>query len=156
MEIQMSRFLTRVARHRTLFAGVAALALLGLSPASAETFKLIASLDGASEVPPTTSKGTGSLTGTYDTTTKKLTWSVTYSSLTGPAVAAHFHGPAGPGKDAPVEVPSPVGPSPLQGSATLTPSQEKDLLDGNVYFNIHTQANPKGEIRGQVSKAEPG
>jgi hypothetical protein len=81
---------------------------------------------------------------------------VTYSGLTGAAVAAHFHGPAGPGKDAPVEVPVTVGPSPLQGSATLTPAQEKDLLDGNVYFNIHTQANPKGEIRGQVSKAEPG
>ena len=152
----MSRFLSRVARHRSLFAGVAALALLGLSPASAESYKFIASLDGASEVPPNTTKGTGSLTATYDTTTKKLTWTVTYSGLTGPAVAAHFHGPAGPGKEAPVEVPVTVGPSPLQGSATLTPSQEKDFLDGNIYFNIHTQANPKGELRGQVSKSEPG
>ena len=102
-----------------------------------------------------TTAGTGNVVATYDTTTKKLAWTVTYSGLTGTAVAAHFHGPAGPGKDAPVEVPVNVGPSPLQGSATLTPSQEKDLLDGNVYFNIHTQANPKGEIRGQVSKAEP-
>jgi hypothetical protein len=153
---QMSQILSRVARHRPLFAGVAALALLGLSPAAAETYKLSASLDAASEVPPNSTKGTGSFTGTYDTTTKKLTWTVSYSGLTGAPVAAHFHGPAGPGKDAPVEVPISVGPSPLQGSATLTPSQEKDLLDGNVYVNIHTDANPKGEIRGQVSKAEPG
>lgn len=152
----MSQFLSRVARPRNLFAGAIALALLGLSPASAETYKLIASLNGASEVPSNSTPGTGSLTATYDTTTKKLAWTVTYSGLTGTAVAAHFHGPAGPGKDAPVEVPVNIGPSPLQGSATLTPTHEKDLLDGNVYFNIHTQANPKGEIRGQVSKAEPG
>ncbi len=44
----------------------------------------------------------------------------------------------------------------MQGSTTLTPAQEQDLLDGNIYFNIHTQANPKGEIRGQVSQAQPG
>ncbi len=152
----MSRFFTRVARHRNLFVTAAAVVLLGLSPASAETYSLIASLKGASEVPSNSTTGTGSLTATYDTTTKKLAWTVTYAGLTGAAVAAHFHGPAGPGKDAPVEVPVTIGPSPLQGSATLTPAQEKDLLDGNVYFNIHTEANPKGEIRGQVSKAEPG
>jgi hypothetical protein len=152
----MSRFFTRVARYRNLLAKAGAVAMLGLSPAWAETYTLIASLNGASEVPSNSTTGTGSLTATYDTTTKKLAWTVTYSGLTGAAVAAHFHGPAGPGKDAPVEVPVMVGPSPLQGSATLTPAQEKDLLDGNVYFNIHTQANPKGEIRGQVSKAEPG
>ncbi|MEJ0049834.1 MAG: CHRD domain-containing protein [Methylovirgula sp.] len=152
----MSRFFTRVTRHRNLFVTAAAVTLLGLSPAWAETYNLIASLSGASEVPSNSTKGTGSVTATYDTTTKKLAWTVTYSGLTGTAVAAHFHGPAAPGKDAPVEVPVTIGPSPLQGSATLTPAQEKDLLDGNVYFNIHTQANPKGEIRGQVSKAEPG
>jgi hypothetical protein len=152
----MSRFFTRVARYRNLLVTAGAVGMLGLSPAWAETYTLIASLNGASEVPSNSTTGTGSLTATYDTTTKKLAWTVTYSGLTGAAVAAHFHGPAGPGKDAPVEVPVTVGPSPLQGSATLTPAQEKDLLDGNVYFNIHTQANPKGEIRGQVSKAEPG
>jgi CHRD domain len=152
----MSRFFTRVARYRNLLVTAGAVGMLGLSPAWAETYTLIASLNGASEVPSNSTTGTGSLTATYDTTTKKLAWTVTYSGLTGAAVAAHFHGPAGPGKDAPVEVPVMVGPSPLQGSATLTPAQEKDLLDGNVYFNIHTQANPKGEIRGQVSKAEPG
>ncbi len=154
LEMQMNPSFSRPMRH--LFAGVAAFSLLGLAPAAAETYKLLANLDGASEVPPNAAKGTGSLSATYDTTTKKLTWTVSYSGLTGAAVAAHFHGPAGPGKDAPVEVPVSTGPSPLQGSATLTPAQEKDLLDGNVYFNIHTQANPKGEIRGQVSKAEPG
>jgi hypothetical protein len=153
----MIAFLLRFApSRRTALGGLAAALLLGLSPAAAETYTLLASLNGASEVPPNDSKGTGSLTATYDTTTKKLTWTVTYAGLTGAPFAAHFHGPAGPGEEAPVEVPVPVGPSPIHGAATLTPAQEKDLLDGNVYFNIHTQANPKGEIRGQVSQAQPG
>lgn len=153
----MTFFLSRLVPYaRAALAGLAAALLLGLSPAAAETYTFLASLGGASEVPPNGSKATGSLTATYDTTTKKLTWTVTYSDLSGPPFAAHFHGPAGPGKEAPVEVPVPVGPSPMQGATTLTPAQEQDLLDGNIYFNIHTQANPKGEIRGQVSQAQPG
>ncbi len=68
----MSRFFTRVTRQRNLFVTAAAVTLLGLSPAWAETYNLIASLNGASEVPSNSTKGTGSVTATYDTTTKKL------------------------------------------------------------------------------------
>jgi hypothetical protein len=114
------------------------------------TFK--ASLDAAQETPPTGTPGTGALTATYDTASKTLTWTVSYSGLTGPATAAHFHGPAGPGKAAAVEVPAPVSDSPIKGSATLSDSQAKDLMDGDMYFNIHTAANKAGEIRGQVTK----
>jgi hypothetical protein len=142
--------------RRTVLGGLVASLLLGLAPAAAETYTFLAGLTGASEVPPNASKGTASLTATYDTTTKKLSWTVTYANLSGPPFAAHFHGPAGPGTEAPVEVPVAISPSPLQGAATLTPAQEKDLLDGKIYFNIHTQAYPKGEIRGQVAQAQPG
>ncbi|WP_020174441.1 CHRD domain-containing protein [Methyloferula stellata] len=133
---------------------LAAAALLTASlPCLAETVNLTAKLKGSEETPPNDTKGTGALSATYDTDTKKLTWSVTYSGLTGPATAAHFHGPAGPGKAAPVEVPAPgADKNPIVGSATLTDAQAKDLLDGNLYFNIHTEANKGGEIRGQVGK----
>ena len=40
--------------------------------------------------------------------------------------------------------------SPLQGSATLTDAQAADLMAGRWYVNIHTAANPNGEIRGQL------
>ena len=111
-------------------------------------------LTAGAETPPTTSTGTGALTATYDTDTKKLEWTVTYSGLTGPAIAAHFHGPAPAGKPAPIEVPlkAPLD-SPMKGSATLTDAQAKDLMDGMMYFNIHTAANKPGEIRGQMEKA---
>ena len=120
----------------------------------AETLHYKATLTGPSEAPPTDSKGTGALTATFDTDTKKLEWTVDYSGLTGPAIAAHFHGPAPLGKAAPIEVPlKPPLDSPMTGSATLTDAQAKDLMDGMMYFNIHTAANKPGEIRGQMEKA---
>jgi hypothetical protein len=42
--------------------------------------------------------------------------------------------------------------SPIDGTATLTADQVKDLLAGKWYFNVHTAQNPGGEIRGQIEK----
>jgi hypothetical protein len=120
-------------------------------PAFAEKFK--AALDGKSEVPPTASTGTGTADIDYDPATKKLSWKLTYTGLTGPAKAAHFHGPAEVGKNAGVEVAIPAATSsPAEGSATLTDAQAADLAGGKLYVNVHTEANPAGEIRGQVTK----
>ena len=92
-------------RHlRLLVLGVFALCLVS-GAAQAETKIFKATLSGASEVPPTTSTGTGAATVTLDTATGKLSWDVTYSGLSGPAMAAHIHGPADPGQNAGVVVP---------------------------------------------------
>jgi len=112
-----------------------------------------ATLNGGSEVPATDSKGTGSITATYDPATKHLSWNGTYSGLTGPVTAAHFHGPAAAGANAGVLVPVTVTGSPFSGEATLDNAKAADLEAGKLYFNIHTAANPKGEIRGQVERA---
>ncbi|MBH5401125.1 CHRD domain-containing protein [Bradyrhizobium sp. CNPSo 4010] len=121
------------------------------APAGAE--KLKATLDGKSEVPANTSSATGTADLDYDAASKKLSWTVTYSGLSGPATAAHFHGPAEAGKNAGVAVPIPnAASSPVKGEATLTDAQAADLLGGKYYINIHTAANPGGEIRGQVTK----
>ncbi|MGA7073679.1 CHRD domain-containing protein [Bradyrhizobium sp.] len=120
-------------------------------PAFAEKFK--AALDGKSEVPPNASTGTGTADIDYDAATKKLSWKLTYSGLSGPAKAAHFHGPAEPGQNGKVEVAIPgATSSPADGSATLTDAQAADLEGGKLYINVHTEANPGGEIRGQVTK----
>src|SRR3979490_1042687 len=95
----------------------AAVAFAG--PAFADKMK--ATLDGASEVPPTTSAGKGTADIDYDAASKKLTWKLTYSGLSGPPTAAHFHGPAEAGKNAggAVAIPGATA-SPAEGSATLT------------------------------------
>jgi hypothetical protein len=123
--------------------------------AQAATINLKADLKASTEVPPKDSAGKGTLTATLDTSTNELKYHVEFSGLTGPVTAAHFHGPAAEGANAKPQVPVKTSPisSPLDGSATITPEQAKDLLDGKWYFNLHTAANPGGEIRGQVLKA---
>ena len=138
---------------KILFGGIAAIALLAASASFAAEVKMKADLSGAQEVPPIKTQGKGSAAVTFDTAAKKLSWTVNYSGLSGPATAAHFHGPAEPGKNAGVAVPIPnQGKSPVTGSATLTDAQAADLTAGGYYVNIHTAANPGGEIRGQVTK----
>jgi hypothetical protein len=136
---------------------VSALLLARTTRSYAATVTYKATLNGATEVPPTTSTGTGSVTMTFDPASKALTWNGTYSGLSGPPTAAHIHGPAEAGKNAGVEVwVSTKGapfPSPFSGSATLTDGQASDLAAGLCYVNIHTAANPGGEIRGQLAKA---
>jgi hypothetical protein len=131
--------------------GVAMTALL-LSPVRAEVLNMKADLKGSSEVPPNQSAGTGSVTATFDTAAKKLSWKGTYSGMSGPATAAHFHGPAEPGKNAGVAVPITPNTSPFEGSATLTDAQAAQVMGGQWYVNIHTAANPGGELRGQLVK----
>src|ERR1700758_4883319 len=120
--------------------------------AIADTVALKADLEPSSEVPPRVSHGHGMLNATFDTSTQSLQWTVTYEGLSGPATAAHFHGPAPVGQNAGVVIPidKKALPNPIKGSATLTEQQVTDLMAGQWYFNIHTSQNPTGEIRGQV------
>ncbi len=138
-----------------LFAALAGAAAIALaSPALAAMVNLKAELSTANEVPPGTGSASGSVTATYDTDSKMLTWKGSYAGLSGPATAAHFHsGEAG--KNGGVAVPIFAGAAaktPFEGSATLTDAQAADLMAGKLYVNIHTAANKAGEIRGQVTK----
>lgn len=138
--------------NKTMLATLALGAAIAFS-GTAFAEKMKATLDGKAEVPPNTSAGKGTADIDYDPATKKLSWKLTYSGLSGPATAAHFHGPAEAGKNAGVAVPiKDATSSPAEGSATLTDAQAADLVAGKYYVNVHTAANPGGEIRGQVTK----
>ncbi len=152
-------------RLARMTASILAFALIGLlaQPAvEATTFSLGASLDGAQEVPPNASPGTGDATMTYDDVTNLLSWDILFQDLLAGTTAAHFHGPAAPGVNAGVQVPIPLGgdfgqtAGELIGSAVISDLQEGQLLAGLWYINIHTQVFPGGEIRGQVGVPEPG
>ena len=144
-------------------AGLAGAAIAGLVAFSstavlADVIKYKVTLDGASETPPNDSKAKGTGEVSYDTATKTLTWTFTYDGLTGPAKAAHFHGPAGPGEKAPPVVPlSGELASPIKGSVVFNEQQDQAIAGGKWdkwYFNIHTEKYPDGEIRGQVEKVQ--
>lgn len=133
----------------------AAVLALGLTAGAgyAKTQHFTATLTGAEEVPANDSAGKGKVEADLDTTTNTFKYKATYSGLTGPAMAAHFHGPAAPGANAPPTVPAASAADPITGQATLTAAQAADLTAGKWYFNVHTKAHPGGEIRGQVTAA---
>jgi hypothetical protein len=136
------------------FAAFLGAVILSCAVARAETVTFSAALTGAAEVPPKATEGKGAATATLNTETKALTYSVEYAGLSGPATAAHFHGPADPGANAGIVLPMPATASPIRGTATLTDAQAADLMAGKWYANVHTAANPAGEIRGQMTRSK--
>ena len=118
--------------------------------ASTSASAMMTSLSGASEVPPVTSNAIGTVELNLNKQTNELSWTVTYTGLSGLATGAHFHGPAMAGENAGVVMPMTGSlTSPIRGVASLTTAQAADLMAGKWYVNLHTAANPNGEIRGQ-------
>jgi hypothetical protein len=141
MEMRQSRWLS---------SGFLAVFLIW-SAAQAEEIKFRADL---APGPGVASSGKGTATASLDTNTNTLTWTVDYSGLSGPATAAHIHGPADPGANAGIVVPFTGNlASPIKGSTKLTDAQIAQLEAGKWYVNIHTEANKPGEIRGQLVRA---
>lgn len=124
--------------------------------ASPSNINMVASLDVAQEIPAPTgvpADAGGSALIAYDAEDNLLGWNISWDNLSGPAVGMHFHGPAGLGETAGVQVN--IGDisgltSPSIGSTTISDELESQLLAGDWYINIHTAANGPGEIRGQV------
>ena len=145
--------MTRIFSNLVL-AGLVALAGCGAMPSS-NIVKLSGTLSAKSEVPPNASTATGTVEATLNKETSLLTWKVVYSGLSGPAAAGHFHGPALAGQNIGVALGFKGSvESPIIGEAVLTPAQVTDVLAGKWYVNLHTKANPGGEIRAQVSPAQ--
>jgi hypothetical protein len=134
-------------------AALAVLLAISAGAASAQDTQYAAQLSGAEEVPPVNTAAAGTADVTWNPDSKELAWNIEFSGLSGPATAAHFHGPAAPGENAGPVVTIEDLESPSEGSATLTDEQAGQLAEGMWYVNVHTAANPSGEIRGQVQPA---
>jgi hypothetical protein len=146
-------------------AAAALISLPAMVLAADQTFT--ARLTTEAEVPdletPSDASGKASVTIVDDGT---IEYMVSYQDLTGDAVASHIHfGPTG--EAGPVMIPLEHGASPFSGSfseADFVPVEDGPqtydealaaIRDGVAYVNIHTQANPAGELRGQLRAAEP-
>jgi hypothetical protein len=95
-------------------------------------------------------KGAFSATVTKEGTSAVVAWRLTFSRLSGRAIAAHIHRGA-PGKAGPVIVPlcAPCR-SGARGQATVGAAALNALETGRAYVNVHTVRNKAGEIRGQL------
>lgn len=115
------------------------------------TTSFTATMNGASEVPSNSSTASGTATMTFNTQTKVLSGTITYTGLT--VTAAHIH-KAAVGVSGNVIFPFTGSlTSPITfTSAALTAEQESDLNAGLYYVNLHSTAFADGEIRGQLTK----
>lgn len=116
---------------------------------------LTATLSGSAERPtPVVSPGTGTFTGVLDRASRVLSYTVTYSGLTPTAGHLHRITPNSAVGNGPVEVPFAALGSPITGMVTLASVGRVDsLINGFYYANLHTPANPGGEIRGNIRVA---
>ena len=121
-------------------------------------YSLSGTASGAQEVPAVTTTASGTLTGSYDTVSKSLIYSISWTGLSGDATMAHFHGPALAGESAPPIETLTITTNGMAGIATDTitasAALHSALMSGKVYYNVHTAANPDGEIRSQVNVAQ--
>jgi hypothetical protein len=99
---------------------------------------------------PKGASGRFTATGVEKNGKETFTWRLTFSGLSGKAIAAHIH-LAPVGKPGPIRIPL-CGPctSGAHGTAVIGLALEKALEAGKTYVNVHTVKNPAGEIRGQV------
>ena len=130
--------------------GLAFAALIAPPSSKADIFTLEGIATGSQQTPPVPSTGSGSITVTFDNTTNMMSFTISYSGLSGAVTAVHIHRAAF-GVAGPVIFDIPPTPSPVTGVLTLTPAQASDLLSGLFYLNIHTTSFPDGEVRAQLT-----
>ncbi|RTQ52251.1 CHRD domain-containing protein [Hymenobacter gummosus] len=110
-----------------------------------------ATLNGAQETPPVTTTASGLGTFNLSQDQSKLKFRVVFSGLSGAVTASHFHvgaiGVAGP---VTVNLAPFLSGNVIEGEITPDAAFLTALTAGQIYVNIHTAANPAGEIRGQV------
>ena len=119
-----------------------------------------AALDGAQEVPALDVEATATGMFTLNAEMTELTFDISYSGLTGPAMLAHFHNaPTGVNGGVVFDMSdlftaNPGNEGMVQGTWMLTEDDVTALLADELYVNIHTAQHPGGEIRGQVLEAQ--
>jgi Cu/Zn superoxide dismutase len=112
-----------------------------------------AELKGSNSVPAVVSNATGAGVFSIDKSGQRIQFKVIAAGLSGKITSAHFHiGAAGTvGNGILLDVSSSISGDVVMGSATLPASFVTEVNKDNIYFNLHTAANPAGEIRGQVT-----
>ncbi len=114
----------------------------------------IGSMDGGQEVPAIVTAGSGIGYATVNTATGAITAVIRTSGLMDAATAAHIHAAAaGSNGDVIITLVQDATDSGLwstEDGAELDSGQITAFENEGLYFNVHTDANPGGEIRGQI------
>lgn len=124
-----------------------------------KTWAVSGNAAGSQVVPAVNGTGTGSFSGTYDPSTRVLTYNSGWNGLTGaPTTAAFYNGASGSagtvmGSNWTLGT-GLTATGNTTGTMTLTADQANQLTNGTWYYSYGTTANPNGEVRGQLSAAQ--
>ena len=132
-----------------------------------------ANLTSGAEVPPNATTGYGTFVATLDTVTNVFTYDLTFTGLSANVSNGHIHGPSvatatsgttinfntlpGATFSLGAQAGTGHGVAVLNAATSITATMSGDslkklLFAGLTYANIHTTANPGGEVRGQITK----
>ena len=131
-----------------------AVAGIALAGSAKSTYSYRAALVPGAEVPkpkaPPAAKGVFTATVTDSGATRTISWKLTFSGLSGKAVAAHVHrGKAGASGGVLLPLCGPCT-SGQTGRVKISKDAADVLERGLAYVNVHTGKNAAGEIRGQA------
>jgi hypothetical protein len=120
------------------------------------TYTISGNGNGTQMLPSVAGTGSSTITGTYNTNTRMLTYNTAWTNLTGAPTSAGFYsgasGVAGTAAGSSWTLGSGLtGTGTFSGSMTLTADQQDQLLNNGWYYTYGTTANPNGEVRGQIS-----
>ena len=152
-------------RRLAMLAVIGALLALpaGASAAAASGEVWTATLSGGAEVPAVSTSASGTATFVLSPDGTTIHYLIQYAGLSGALAAAHIHLGA-VGANGGVMLPFVAGPSPMVGTLTASSFVATGgvtdfsgaiaaIRAGNAYVNLHTAANPAGELRGQIAAA---
>lgn len=136
------------ARRRAVFLASLLIvpALAGATPAAATEMVFEAIMSGALHVPPTSSPAGGFVRLVLNAERTQVAFTIECWDLVSPEFASHVHN-ARPGVYGPMLFELPLGPH-KSGVWPVGEYEVEELLAGRIYINVHTDAFPLGEIRG--------
>lgn len=110
----------------------------------------IAEMTGVKAIPTNSSSAAGTFTGSFSSSNRTLTYSITYTGLT-PTGGDIRQGTLTTEGALEISLSSLNG-SPHSGSIVLSTAQENNLNAGLLWIKITSLGFPNGEIRGQIVK----
>lgn len=155
---------TSFVKQWMLIASVALVSLAGFSSCDNDddddfdnrTYTISGTANGAQVVPSVSGTAAGTITGTYDPSTRMLSYTSTWTGLSGaPSSAGFYSGATGVNGTAVGSTwtlgSGTTGTGTFTGTTTLSSEEAAQLLAGNMYYSYSTATNGTGEIRGQIT-----
>lgn len=127
---------------------------------NSKTYTVSSAATGAQVVPAVSTTGNSTFNGTYNNSTNKLQYNISWAGLAATVSSVRLYGPADIGSNASGDAQFSLGLTTpgmtgnANGEVTLTETQETDLLNGKWYYSVSNATYANGEVRGQIMTTE--